>query len=187
MIFGYARVSTKEQNLSLQQDALKEYGCDEIVEEISSGAKVRPQLYALLEKLRAGDVLVVWKLDRLGRTARELIFLAEDLSKKRVSLVSLQEQLDTQTPTGKFVFTLFAAFAEMERNVLVERTKAGLSSARSRGRCGGRRPVDEKKIAHAMTLYESNQYKGKEIAEITGISRATLYNYLKKRKEKKDG
>jgi len=181
MKFGYARVSTQDQNLHLQLDALQQVSCGEIFQEKLSGAgRQRPALTALLEKLRAGDTLVVWKLDRLSRSLRDLIDLVTLLQKKEVGLVSLQDALDTTTPQGRLVFTLFAALAEFERDVIRERTKAGLTAARARGRKGGRpKGLSKQALAKAAkTLFAQKDKTAQEIAAILGISRATLYRYL---------
>jgi len=185
MKFGYARVSTQDQNLNLQLDALQQAGCREIAQEKLSGAsKQRPALTALLEKLLAGDTLVVWKLDRLSRSLRDLIDLVSLLQKKEVGFVSLNDAIDTTTPQGRLVFTLFAALAEFEREVIRERTKAGLTAARARGRQGGRPKGLSKeakaKAQAAKTLYAQKDKTAEEIAGILGISRATLYRYLEK-------
>ncbi len=179
MKFGYARVSTNEQNLDLQLDALKKYGVDEIYTEKISGTKSKPKLKELLSKLRKGDTLVIWKLDRLGRTVLQLIELAEELTNKGINFVSIIEQLDTTTAMGKFTFHIFCAVSQMERDVIAERTKAGLESARARGRVGGRPKVDKKKINRALKMYNSKDFSIKEITESTGISKGTLYNYIK--------
>lgn len=179
MKFGYARVSKTEQNIDLQIDALREYGVDEIFEEKISTRKLsRPKLQELLGKLRSGDTLVVWRLDRLGRTVKQLIALAEDFEEKGINFVSLQENLDTTSATGKFTFHLFCSMAQMERDVISERTKAGLDAARSRGRSGGRKAIDDKTIEKAVKMYKSNEFSIKEILETTGIAKTTLYKYL---------
>ena len=180
MIFGYARVSKDDQNLDLQRDALRNYGVDEIYEEKISSGKKRPQLQELIGKLRAGDTLVIWKLDRLSRTVKQLVKLAEDFSKTGINFVSLQEQLDTTTAMGKFCFHIFCAAAQMERDVISERTIAGLNAARARGRKGGRKPVDEDAVALAVKLYRVNELTIAEITEATGISKTSLYKYLRK-------
>ena len=187
MKFGYARVSTQDQNLNLQIDALQYAGCIEIAQEKLSGAgKQRPALTALLEKLRAGDTLVVWKLDRLSRSLRDLIDLVTLLQKKDVGFVSLNDAIDTTTPQGRLVFTLFAALAEFERDVIRERTKAGLTAARARGQKGGRPKGLSKeataKAKAAKTLFDQQDKTADEIATILGISRATLYRYLERLK-----
>jgi len=180
MKFGYARVSTDDQNLYLQIDALKDYGVDEIFEEKESGTKKnRPELLSLLSKLRAGDTLVIWRLDRLGRTVKQLLELAEDFEKKGINFVSLQEDFDTSTPMGKFVFVVFCAMAQMERDITSERTKAGMTAAKKRGRVGGRRPKDNKNVEIALKMYYSNEYSIPEIIEATGLSKTTIYKYVR--------
>lgn len=142
MFIGYARVSMQDQNLDLQKDALKLAGCEKIyVDTMTGEAKNRPGLEQTLQMLREGDTLVVWRLDRLGRSLKHLIELVAELSQKKVGLRSLQESIDTTSPSGKLVFHLFGALAEFERNLCVERTKAGLAAARARGRLGGRPKV----------------------------------------------
>lgn len=184
MKFGYARVSTYDQNLDLQIDAISEYGVDEIFQEKASGKKVsRDRLNELIKNLRKGDTLVIWRLDRLGRTVKQLIELAEYFDKKEVKLVSLKENFDTSTPAGKFAFHLFCAMAQMERDVIAERTKSGLEAARKRGRYGGRKPIDRKNIETALKMYESNNFSVNEILVATGISKSTLYKYIHKSKE----
>lgn len=184
MKFGYARVSTKDQNLQMQVEALQKYGCDEIYEEKKSTLKERSILNSLLKKIRADDVLVVWKLDRLGRTTLELIKLITELNEKGVKFKSLNDSLiDTTTPNGKLVFAIFSALAEHEREIIRERTKAGIESARARGRFGGR-PKGLSKISNMKASAAANMYKkGKPISEIMeaiGIkSKATLYRYLR--------
>lgn len=181
MVFGYARVSTDEQNLDLQIDALKKYKCDEIYEEKISTRKInRQQLTILLGKLRVGDTLVVWKLDRLGRTVIQLLDLVEDFNSKGINFVSLQEKFDTTTPMGRYVFLMFCGLAQMERDIISERTKAGLNAARKRGRVGGRKPTDDKIIQRALKMYHSNEFSINEILESTRISKTTLYTYIKK-------
>ena len=186
MIFGYARVSKEDQNIYLQIDALRKYGVDEIFEEkISGGRQNRPKLQELLSKLRVGDMLVIWRLDRLGRTVKQLTSLAEDFEKNGIHFVSLQENLDTTTATGKFCFYMFCAAAQMERDVISERTKAGLEAARARGRHGGRPAPDKKKLEKARKMYESRDFSVKEIIETVGISQTTFYKYIPKRIEGK--
>ena len=184
MKFGYARVSTNEQNLNLQLDALTKYGVDEIYQEKVSGTKPnRKELTDLLGKLRKGDTLVIWRLDRLGRTVNQLLSLAEDFQSKGISFVSITENFDTVTPTGKFVFHMFCAMAQMERDIIAERTKSGLESARARGRVGGRPPVNKTALKTALTMYSSHQYTIKEIVKVTGISQGTLYKAVNMQKE----
>ena len=137
MIRGYARVSTKDQNLDMQIDALKNYGCEKIHQEtISGGNSKRPILEALLKDIRSGDILVIWKLDRLGRNLKNLITIVNDLNDRKIGLISLNDPIDTTTAQGKLTFNIFASLAEFERDIIKERTKAGLDAARSRGRLG---------------------------------------------------
>lgn len=180
---GYARVSTQDQSLDLQMDELKKAGCEKFFSEKMSGAKDdRPQLEACLEYLRKDDVLVVYKLDRLGRSTKQLITLIEELKEKGIHFQAITNGIDTSTAQGKFFFTIMAGFAEMERELIRERTKAGLEAARARGRKGGRPKMDSKKLDQAITLYESKKYSVKEITEQTGVSKAKLYQELNKRK-----
>jgi len=185
MNFGYARVSTQDQTLDRQIDALNKYGVDEIYEEKFTGtAKSRPQLDLLLGKLRKDDILVIYDLSRLGRNSKQLISLAEDFKEKGIGLVSLNENLDTSTPMGQFVFTILCAVAQLDRDIISENTKSGLAAARARGRMGGRPKKDPKKVDRALKMYHSMNFSIKEITETTGISKATLYTYINKEKEK---
>ncbi|MBD2798903.1 recombinase family protein [Xenorhabdus sp. M] len=186
MKFGYARISTHEQHANMQLDQLRQAGCDEIFCETASGIKVaRPVLEQLLSKIRPGDVIVICKLDRLGRSLRHLIELVNQLLEKGVGLKSLQDPIDTTNAQGRLVFNLFASLAEFERNLIVERTQAGLASARARGRSGGRpqglNEVAKKKAIAAEALYTQSELSVKEIAENLGISKVTLYRYLRYR------
>ena len=184
MKFGYARVSTQEQTTDRQIDALMKYGVDEIYEEKITGTlKNRPQLDLLLSKLRKDDTLVIYDLKRLGRNSKQLISLAEEFNKKGIGLVSLNENLDTTTPIGQFMFTLLCALAQLDRDIIVENTKSGLEAARARGRHGGRPKIDPKKVSKAIKMYKSQQFTIKEITETTGISKASLYVYLSDRRE----
>jgi len=179
MKFGYARVSTTDQNLDLQIDALTKYGVDQIYrEKVSTKAASRPELTELLKILRAGDTLVIWKLDRLGRTVKQLTALAEEFESKGIHFVSLQESLDTTTAMGKFCFHIFCAAAQMERDIISERTLAGLAAARARGRQGGRKPIENKKIDQAIKMYNTKEFSIKEIIDSTGVAKSTLYKYL---------
>lgn len=180
MLIGYARVSTIDQNTNLQTDALKAAGCQKIfIEKISSTKSERPELNKLKEQLREGDSLVVWRLDRLGRSLKDLIDWINYLDGEKVSLKSLQESIDTGTSTGKLVFHIFGALAEFERNLIVERTNAGLAAARARGMKGGRKPkLDSSKQKTAQTMYDSRNHTIKEICEILSITKPTLYKYL---------
>ena len=179
-VIGYARISTEDQNLDLQRDALSRAGCTRIYEDRKSGAKAeRPGLTLALEVVRAGDQLVVWRLDRLGRSLSDLIGLIRALDARGVELRSLTEGIDTSTINGKFTFHLFAALAEFERALIRERTQAGLAAARARGRKGGRpKALDAGKRRHAVALYRGKQHTIAEICRLMGISKPTLYNYL---------
>ncbi len=181
MNVGYVRVSKREQNPDLQKRELKAAGCEKVFEEkISSRKETRPQLEAALDYCRDGDVLVVWKLDRLGRSIKELIDLVNGLKDRRVGFRSLRESLDTTTPGGKLVFHVFASIAEFERDIIRERTMAGLEAARARGRKGGRKPVmDRRKIALASKLMKDRHVPIPEVCEAVGVSKATLYRYLR--------
>lgn len=185
MNIGYARVSTDDQNLEMQLDALTKADCIKIFEEKVSGkSKERPELKKMLEMLRPGDKVVVWSLDRIGRDVRHLIELADFFEKNDVTFVSLKENIDTSTPTGRLFFYIMAALADFERTRTIERTREGLNAARARGRVGGRPKIDEKTIKKALKLYDSKDYSIKEICEMTGISSMTLYRHLKKRESK---
>nr|WP_227272195.1 recombinase family protein [Roseobacter sp. H9] len=180
MLIGYARVSTEDQSLALQHDALRAAGCERIFDDKVSGAKSeRPGLVKALELLRDGDTLVVWRLDRMGRSLKDLIERAEELKDMGVGLKSLQESIDTTTSGGQLIFHMFGALAEFERNLIRERTEAGLRAARARGRKGGRKKaLDRKKRVHAVELYRSRKHTVPEICNLMGISRATLYAYV---------
>jgi DNA invertase Pin-like site-specific DNA recombinase len=181
MIVGYARVSTQEQNLQMQIDALEKAGCIEIFEEKATGSKKdRPALSEMLKMLREGDRVVVYKLDRISRSIKHLIELADSFHKKGIEFVSIMDNIDTSTPTGRFFFHVMAAMAELEREIIIERTKTGLESARARGRVGGRPTVNKKDLSTAIKMYESKDYSLKEITKATGISQATIYRYLNK-------
>jgi DNA invertase Pin-like site-specific DNA recombinase len=179
MFVGYARVSTTDQNLDLQQDALVAARCERIFTDTASGAKAqRPGLAEALQCCRSGDTLVVWKLDRLGRSLPHLVETVRDLVTRGIGFKSLQESIDTTTSGGKLIFHIFASLAEFERDIIRERTHAGLSSARARGRKGGRpKGVDEKKRKAALALKKDPVRSVKEICDILGISRNTYYKY----------
>jgi DNA invertase Pin-like site-specific DNA recombinase len=180
MLIGYARVSTVEQNLDLQTDALTKAGCERIFTDTASGAKSeRPGLVEALNFIREGDVLVVWKLDRLGRSLKHLIETVLALQNARKGFRSLQENIDTGTSGGKLFFHIFGALAEFERDIIRDRTKAGLASARSRGRLGGRPSVmSARKLKMARSLYTDAKTQVAEICEGLGISRATFYRHI---------
>ena len=180
-IFGYARVSTTEQILDRQLDMLNKYGVDYIYCEKMTGTKRnRPELEKLLDRLTSGDTVVIESLSRLGRSTKDLIELMELFNKKQVNLVSLKENINTTTATGKLLFTLISAISQFERDCIVDRTREGLASARARGRIGGRPPIDKNLIDKAVRLYQSKEYTVAEVEELTGVKRATLYRYLKK-------
>lgn len=186
MKIGYARVSTQDQNLALQLDALKTAGCDKVYQEKASGVKVeRPELAKLLELVREGDTLVIWKLDRLGRSLAHLIKLVADLEQRQVGLLSLNDPVDTTTAQGRLVFRIFASLAEFEREVIRERTLAGLASARRRGQLLGRpkglSKGAEQKARIAESLYKEEKYSVEQIARELTISKTTLYKYLRRR------
>lgn len=177
---GYARVSTQDQDEALQLDALTAAGCDRLFVDKSSGkVESRPALDDLLKQARTGDTLVVWRLDRLGRSLRHLISVVGELERQGVAFRSLTESIDTSTPGGKLIFHVFGALAEFERELIVERTRAGLAAARARGRVGGRPTVlTEAKIATARSMYDSRAYDVSTIARTLGVSRATIYRAL---------
>lgn len=181
MKIGYARVSSDDQNLSLQLDALKKAGCKKILEDKRSGATAdRPGLQELLSTIRKGDVVVVWRLDRLGRSLQDLLKLASTFEKAGVGLTSLQEKIDTTSSGGKLIFHFFGAMAEFEANLIKERTAAGLAAAKARGRVGGRpKLLDPKKRKALLKLHKSGEHSITEICGMMNISRPTFYNYLK--------
>jgi DNA invertase Pin-like site-specific DNA recombinase len=180
VIIGYMRVSTDEQNLDLQRDALTKAGAERIFEDKASGSKMdRPGLAEALRALRQGDVFMVWKLDRLGRSMRGLVELIEELAERGIDFCGLTEGIDTTTPAGRFFFHILAALAQMERDLIRERTRAGLTAARARGRNGGRpRALKPKQICQARRLLEDRSNTVTEVAETLGVSRATLYRAL---------
>lgn len=188
MIVGYARVSTVDQSMALQSDALKAAGRERIFDDRISGAKAeQPGLAIVLDIVRADDVLVVWRLDRLGRTLSQLITLINQLGERGVGFRSLAEQIDTTTSGGKLVFHIFGALAEFERNLIRERTQAGLKAARARGRQGGRpKKLDERKAQMAQRLYNDHGNSIDDICKTLGISRATLYRYIRTGNESRE-
>lgn len=183
MLIGYARVSTQDQNLELQLDALRAAGCGMVYQDKASGAKTdRPGLDEAFSHLRAGDTLVVWRLDRLGRTLRHLIETVADLEERGIGFRSLQESIDTTTSSGKLIFHVFSALAEFERNLTRERTQAGLTAARARGRKGGRpRKLDSAQVKLLYQLYDERERTVMEICRLLKISKPTLYDYLERR------
>ena len=179
-IYGYARVSTREQDLIRQMDMLEKYNCTEILTEKMSGTKTnRPELVRLKDKIRPGDTLIVESFSRLGRSTKDLMELMEYFEHKDVKLISIKENFDTTTPHGKLMLTVFQAFSQFERDLIAQRTNEGLASARARGRKGGRPRVKDKNIEKALKLYNSKDYSISEIMEMSGVSQATLYRYIK--------
>lgn len=186
MKIGYIRISTQDQNYNLQEDALNKLGCEMIFKETVSGAKKeRPQLKKLLEQIRKGDVVVVYKLDRLGRSLKHLLEIVEILNSKNVALQSLHDNIDTTTPQGRLFFNISASFAEFEKDLIRERTKAGLEAARERGKKGGRRKGLSKEAQQKAIIAENYYNEGiksvNEIAADLKISKMTMYKYLRER------
>lgn len=181
MNIGYVRVSTVEQNLDMQMDALHNDGCKDIFQDKASGTQAdREGLEKALEYMREGDTLVVWKLDRLGRSLKHLIEIINQLNKKKMYFKSLQEKIDTSTSGGKLIFHVFGALAEFERDMISERTRAGLKAAKKRGRMGGRpKKLSAKEITLAKSLMEDESNSIGDICELLGVSRSTIYRYLK--------
>ena len=185
-LVGYARVSKGEQNLNLQIDALRAAGCDQtllFVDKVSGAKAKRPGLDACLTELREGDVLIVWRLDRLGRSMAHLIASVEELKERRVGFRSISDGVvDTTSPSGELIFNIFSALAQFERRLIQERTKAGLNAARARGRKGGRKPLDpdEPRIQMAKTMHKDKGMKIGDICKTLKISRTTFYRYLDK-------
>lgn len=179
MLVGYARVSTLEQNLDVQTEALKHAGCERIYDDKASGSKTdRPGLAKTLEILRKGDTLVVWKLDRLGRTVKQLVDFVTELEQKQIHFKSITDSIDTSTASGRFFFHVMASLAQMERELTIERTKAGLAVARARGRFGGRkRKMTDSKVQAAKKLLAAGSHP-KDVAKDLGISLPTLYRWI---------
>ena len=182
MFIGYARVSTADQTLALQEDALQQTGCEKIFKDVMSGSTTeRPGLSDALEYARPGDVLVVWRLDRLGRSLAHLIQVVQQLQADGIGFRSLQENMDTTTSGGQLIFHIFGALAEFERSMIRERTNAGLAAARARGRVGGRRPrLSMDQVRMAQRLMASPDTTADQVAEALHVSRATLYRALKR-------
>lgn len=182
MIFGYARVSTDDQKLNLQIDALNNYGVDKLFQEKVTGTKKdRPQLEAMLQSLREGDSVVIYKLDRISRSTKHLIELSESFEDLGVNFISIQDNLDTSTSMGKFFFKVMASLAELERDITVERTNAGLKAARARGKNGGRPKKDKNSIDLAIKMYDSKEYSIHQILKASELSKTTFYRYLNSR------
>ncbi len=192
MKIGYARVSTRDQNLEMQTEALGKAGCGKIFKETKSAVKERPELESMLAHLREGDVVVVWKLDRLGRSLKHLIDLVSGFREKGIEFISLNDSIDTTTAQGRLTFNIFASFAEFEREIIRERTLAGLQAARERGRIGGRKKglsPDAKKTAFACyQLWEDHSRSISDILKIVNVSKATFYRYIDwvKKEKRKD-
>lgn len=182
MFIGYARVSTTDQTLALQEDALRQHGCTRIFRDVVSGATTeRPGLSAALAYARDGDVLVVWKLDRLARSLAHLIQLDEELKARGIGFKSLQEQIDTTTAGGQLIFHIFGALAEFERALVRERTQAGLAAARARGRVGGRPcRLSATQVRMAQQLLQNPEMTTQQVADALHVSRTTLYRALKR-------
>jgi DNA invertase Pin-like site-specific DNA recombinase len=180
LIIGYARVSTAEQSTELQLDNLAKVGCEKIYRESVSGiSKTRPELERCLDALRAGDTLVVWRLDRLGRSLKDLVSIITTLEQQSIGFKSVTESIDTTTPGGKLVFHIFAALAEFERTLIRDRTKAGLEAARARGRNGGRPPkLDHAQIKKIRAMLSDPKITKSEIARHFGVTRTTLNRAL---------
>jgi DNA invertase Pin-like site-specific DNA recombinase len=186
MLIGYARISTQDQTLALQQDALEKTGCEKIFTDTVSGTKAeRKGLTEALSHLRVGDTLVVWRLDRLGRSLRHLIDTVTELHTRGVGFKSLQENIDTTTSGGKLVFHIFGALAEFEREIIKERTQAGLRAARSRGKVGGRpKALTPKEVQMLNNMASDKSLTVSDICKTLGIGRTTFYRYVKARERK---
>ena len=185
MIKGYARVSTEEQNLDRQIDSLNNAGCERIYQEKITGTKKdRPELDRLIDNIQSGDTIVISELTRLSRSTRDLFELVDVIQNKGANIKSLKETwLDTTTPTGKLMFTFMAGISQFERDLISQRTKEGLASARARGKNGGRPSKSNKDISYALELYDSKKYSVAEIEAKTGVTKPTLYRYLADRKK----
>lgn len=191
MKYGYARVSTKDQSLNMQIDALKQAGCQKIFSEVAKGARAdRSEWLKLLAELSAGDILVAWKFDRMGRSLHHLVQVVNNLLQQGVSIISLHDPIDTTTIQGKLMFNIFASLAEFEKDLIRERTMAGLKSARARGKMGGRpkgmTKEAKRKACAAEALYNQKELTTEEIAKQLDISRTTLYKYLKFRSKNQE-
>lgn len=186
MIIGYARVSTSDQNLDRQIDALKKYGCEKIVHEKLSGTiKDREGIEQVFELIRKGDVVCVESISRLGRKTLDILNIIKRIEEAGVQFVSLKENMDTSTPTGKAMFQMMCVIAELERDLIAERVKEGLNASKKRGTKLGRPTIDTEKLGIALRMYDSKDYSVKEIVESTGISQGSLYRAINKRKLKK--
>jgi DNA invertase Pin-like site-specific DNA recombinase len=180
MIYGYARVSTLDQNLDRQKDALRAYGVDRLFcEKVSGAKKSRPELDKMLAVLESGDSVVIESLSRLGRSVKNLSELMESFNEKGIRLISLKESVDTTSATGRLLFTIISSLAAFERETLIERTNEGLASARARGKLGGRPKTNEAALKKAVALYRTGEYSLADIQDLTGVSKSTLYRALK--------
>jgi DNA invertase Pin-like site-specific DNA recombinase len=187
MKFGYARVSTNDQNLEMQITALEKYGVEKIFSDKATGKNIqRKEFSRLLEQLRDGDTLVTFSLSRLGRKTKELIELIEKFNSEGITLVSLKENIDTNSPMGRAMIGMISIFAELERELITERVKEGVKNARARGRLGGRPRITNEKVKEALTLYHTEQYSVQEIIKKTGVSKATLYRRLSELENKNE-
>ncbi|WMJ24329.1 recombinase family protein [Paludicola sp. MB14-C6] len=179
MKIGYIRVSTISQNIDRQVDALSQCGCEKIFIDKCTGTKAnRPQLEKLFEQLRKNDIVIVTELSRFGRSTKDLINLVEQVESQGAQFISLKEDIDTTSAMGKFFFTIVCAFSQLQRDIIVQNTKEGLKAARARGRKGGRPKVDSKALDNAVKLYKTKTLSIKEIENVTGISKSSLYKYL---------
>lgn len=189
MKIGYARVSTADQSLDLQIDALKEAGVAEeniYIDKLSGKNTDRPEFQNAIKALREGDMFVFYKLDRVGRSLKDLLSIIEELQQRKVDIFCIHDNIDTTTPAGVAMFQMMGVFAQYERAIIAERTKAGLESARARGRKGGRPPLDPRQIKKAIKLYEAETHTVKEIQEITGVNKGTLYRAINKKKAEQE-
>lgn len=184
MVYGYARVSTRQQDLSRQLDLLDRYECNKIYTEKISGVRAnRPELNKLKKRVKENDKIIIESFSRLGRSTKDLIDLVYFFEKKGVKVISIKENFDTQTPQGKLMMTVFQAFSQFERDIIVERTKEGLESARARGNIGGRPRIDPALIQHALHLYQKERKAVVDICAQTGLKRSTFYRYLSLEKD----
>ena len=175
MKIGYARVSTDDQSLNMQLDALNKAGCERIYQEHASGKNTeREELSKMLDALREGDVIIVYKLDRISRSVQDLESLVKRFQEQGVEFVSLTDQIDTSTAMGRFFFHVMSAISELEHDIIVERTKAGLEAARARGKRGGRKALEKKKIKQMLALYDSKEMSVSDVCEAVGVSKPTL-------------
>lgn len=187
MYIGYIRVSTSHQNTDRQVDILKNtYPQVEkvYIDKLSGKNKDRPQLKEMLNYVRKDDVIVIESLSRLARNTRDLLEIIDFFNSKSINLISIKEKIDATTPTGRAMLKMFSVLADFERELIVERTREGLESARARGRVGGRPATDKETISNALRLYESQKFSVKEICKMTGISKGTLYKYINNQKSK---